>query len=186
MRMFQIALILVLQLSISAKGVWVFLDLGNTIIDTRTAGEFKYFPKAHEFLRALHNSGLSVAAISNIPESFGASHEEKLETLKDYIKENWQDESFAWDELDAIFLPLSNAELKPNETLYLRALRNAEECPAIYISENLKEVQKAQELGMAAYLFDYKGTQAYPEVSHLEEFIIQNYHRDYSKDCIIK
>ncbi len=174
----------ILQFSLQAKSIWVYLDLGNTIIDTRVKGDFKYFKKSQIFLNDLVSNGFSVGAITNIPESFGDSHEAKLKTLKTYIQENWKDGSFSWNSFKTIFLPLHNGELKPSEVLYLRALENAKNCPSIYISENLKEVEKAKSLGMAAYLFDFQEKQDYPEIDSLEDYILSEYQREYSKECL--
>lgn len=150
---FLILLILLTNLYTNAQN-WIYFDLGNTIVNTRDSAGIKYFNGSLEYLRALQKMNYHIGIISNIPETFGQSHEEKLATLKDYIQTRWIDQNeMDWDIFEDILLPLNNSQLKPAEVLYYRAIEKSDFCPIAYVSENLSEVLKAQELGMAGHLF---------------------------------
>ncbi|MDD0854413.1 hypothetical protein HBN50_14975 [Halobacteriovorax sp. GB3] len=176
--------------SMSAKGntrhQWVFFDLGDTIVNTKDKKGFHYFDGAKAYLESLRKMGLHIGIISNIPETFGMSYEEKLQTLKTLIQSKWNDkEQFDWSLFDEILLPLNNNELKPADILFLRALSRAGECPSIYISENEREVLKAESMGIAGHLFDKESQGMYVPLEILESYIDENYARPIPSECIL-
>lgn len=167
------------------KKLWVYFDLGNTIIDTKSPEGMHYYNGTKEYLKELRRNGFKIGIISNIPETFGMSYEEKLQTLKDFIREKWNDEEeFDWTLFDHIFLPLNNSELKPADVLYLRAMQKADFCPMVYISEDKKEVTKARELGLAAHLYDETSDNLYLKQESIEQYILENYKNKYSMECL--
>lgn len=140
---------------------------------------------AREYMEQLKQEGFNIGIISNIPESWGNDYDEKLQSLKTYIHYGWGDERpFDWTVFDEIILPLSNSELKPAPTLFLRAINKAETCPSAYIGESPKEIVAANALGMAAKLFVESDGDSYIPISKVKSFIIDNYHREYDKDCL--
>lgn len=185
MKNFKIILCMIISLNILAAKKWIFFDLGNTIINTQEI-EFNYFPDAKDHLIKLKHEGYTLGLISNIPESFGETYEQKLKTLKDYISTKWDisNDSFDWSVFDEILLPLSNKELKPNRILFDRASVIAQNCPILYVSENLAEVRAATELGLASYLFEHKGRREYLAISDVESYIHENYTNDYHESCL--
>ncbi len=146
---------------------WVYLDLGNTIIDTRTRdkkGEDKnlrFMPGAQAFLNELKDHHYKVGVISNAPESWGKSLSSKVKHLKDYVKHRWRDrERIRWSEFEAgILLPPTDAERKPAPYLFVKAKERAaaQGCDAVYIGEDEKEVEAAKAAGLHAFLSDVSG-----------------------------
>ncbi len=136
------------------KQRWVFFDLGNTIVNTHTSGHYHYYAGSYEYLKALKAMGINVAIISNIPESFGETYEQKVESLKKYLASHWDDSrEFDWSIFDKIYIPMNNSELKPAPYIFLKALEETGGHPSLYISESLKEVEAARRLGMAGFHF---------------------------------
>lgn len=158
---------------------WVYFDLGNTVINTRSDEGFRFYNGALEYLHSLRQMGYSIGLISNIPESFGQSHDEKLATLKEYIASKWIDQNdMDWNLFEDILLPLNNSQLKPADFLYFKAIENSEFCPMAYISENVKEVIKARDLGIAGHLFleddQVDFDKLYIPLSNLRNYILTN------------
>lgn len=177
--MFKKMIFLILSSTVvTAKG-WVYFDLGNTIINTHDQSAFKFYKGSLNYLHALKARDFKIGIISNIPESFGQDHEQKLATLKDYIAKNWaDDEQMDWEIFDEIILPLKNEELKPAEIMYKKAIERSDFSKMAYISENLKEVLKASELGMAGHLYleddSVEYNKLYIPLTDLEDFIEKN------------
>jgi len=164
-----------IQVKASSKSLWVYFDLGNTVINVKNKNSFKYFDGVRNYINQLKEMGFKVGAISNIPESFGRDHDEKLKTLKEYIEGRWsEDKDFDWEAFDKIYLPLNNEELKPAPVLYLRALNENGEKKSLFISETPKEVQAAVELGFAGHIFDDQEVDLYIPLEDLEDYINKN------------
>lgn len=146
---------------------WVYLDLGNTIIDTRGRdknGEDKnlrFMPGARAYLNELKSHDYRVGVISNAPETWGKTLGSKIKHLKDYVKHRWRDrEKIRWSEFDAgILLPPTDAERKPAPYLFVKAKERAAAagCEAVYIGEDAAEVEAAKAAGLHAYLSDATG-----------------------------
>ncbi len=168
-----------------SKTSWVYFDLGDTVIDTKGPEGIRYFKGARQYIENLHQRGLKVGLISNIPETFGIDYKEKLKTLKEYVAKNWAgDRSFDWGQFDEIFLPLNNSELKPAEIMYVKAMARADHCPIAYISENLAEVEKAQSMGIAGHLFTPGKDELYIPLEAINEFIEYHYTNEVPDDCL--
>jgi FMN phosphatase YigB (HAD superfamily) len=145
----------------------------------------KYIKEAREYIEELKHEGFKIGIISNIPENWGMDYDEKLLSLKKFINDGWSEERpFDWSVFDEIILPLKNSEMKPASTLFLKAISKAESCPSAYIGETPKEIAAAQELGMAAKLFVDTDKEKYIPVTQVKSFIIDNYQREYDKDCL--
>lgn len=171
----SLALLGAIQVKAKTKDLWVYFDLGNTVINVKDKNNFDYFSGSKTYISRLKSLGYKIGVISNIPESFGQTHEEKLETLKNYISSKWSgSESFDWEVFDKIYLPLSNSELKPAPVLYKRAIVENQLKKAVFISETEKEVIAAQELGFAGHVFDDQSHQLYIPIEELEEYIEVN------------
>jgi len=167
------------------KKPWVYFDLGDTIVNTKDMKHLKYMSGAREYLEELKREGFKIGIITNIPEDWGMSYDEKFQTLKKIIEDGWtEDRPFDWSIYDEVILPMKNNEMKPAPTLFLKAINKAEACPSMYVGESPKEIAAAKNLGMAAKLYIEKGDEPYVPVSEVRSFIVTNYQRDYDKDCL--
>ena len=123
---------------------WVFFDIGNTLIDTTNENHYRTLPQAHEYLRALHDAGFHLGAISNVPESWGATQEAKLARLKLEIASVWtESQPFEWNAFEAILLPPTNADRKPAPFLFKQAVGIAAGCRIAYEGDDAPEIQAA-------------------------------------------
>lgn len=167
------------------KRPWVYFDLGDTVVNTKDMKHIRYMKGAREYIEDLKREGFKIGIISNIPENWGMDYDEKLMTLKKVIQEGWdEDRPFDWSVYDEVILPLKNVEMKPAPTLFLKAIAKAESCPSVYVGESAKEIKAAKDVGMAAKLYDESSDEAYIPITKVESFIVDNYHRDYDKDCL--
>lgn len=167
------------------KKPWVYFDLGDTIINTKDLNNIKYMLGAREYMEDLKREGFKIGIISNIPEAWGMDYEEKLQTLKKTIQDGWhEEEPFDWSIYDEIILPLKNNEMKPAPTLFLKAINRAQQCPLAYIGESPKEIKAANDLGIAAKLFNENDRDIYIPVMQVKSFLVKNYQREYDKDCL--
>ena len=167
------------------KKPWVYFDLGDTIVNTKDMNHIKYMKGAREYLKDLKREGFKIGIVSNIPENWGMDYDEKLLTLKKIIQDGWdEEEAFDWSIYDEIILPLKNTEMKPAPTLFLKAIAKAQSCPSAFIGESPKEILAAQNVGMAAKLFDENDAVPFMPVYEVKSFIVNNYHIDYDKDCL--
>ncbi len=167
------------------KRPWVYFDLGDTVVNTKDMKHIKYMKGAREYMEDLKREGFKIGIISNIPENWGMDYDEKLMTLKKVIQDGWdEDRPFDWSVYDEVILPLKTAEMKPAPTLFLKAITKAESCPSVYVGESPKEIKAARDVGMAAKLYDDQNGEAYIPVSQVKSFIVDNYHRDYDKECL--
>ena len=180
-------LLSLISFNVKAEGrkLWVYFDLGDTIVSTKDLKNIKYMKDAREYLENLKHEGFKIGIISNIPENWGMDYDEKLSSLKKFINGGWsEDRPFDWSVFDEVILPLKNSEMKPAPTLFLKAINKAESCPSVYIGEGPKEIAAARELGMAAKLFVETDKENYIPVMQVKSFITNNYHREYDKDCL--
>ncbi|MFA6239119.1 MAG: hypothetical protein WC635_17400 [Bacteriovorax sp.] len=166
------------------KKPWIYFDLGDTVVNTKDMLHLRYMPGAREYMEQLKREGYKLGIISNIPENWGMDYEEKLLSLKKVIQDGWEEDGpFDWSVYDEILLPLKNTEMKPSATLFLKAISIADVCPSAYIGESPKEIVAAQNLGMAAKLFNENDSEIFIPVSEMRHFLEENYHRDYDKSC---
>jgi FMN phosphatase YigB (HAD superfamily) len=152
---------------------WVFLDLGaNTVIDTSndTYDHIKYMPGAHAYLQDLRDKGYHVGLLVNIPETWGKTQEEKLETTKKFIGAKWIDSvPLDWDQFDlGVAFPPTDAERKPAPYLFDQAMKRAQDagCDAVYQTALPDEVPAADKAGMVGIRVgagEYDGSFYYPE-----------------------
>lgn len=167
------------------KKPWVYFDLGDTVVRTKDMKHIKYMRGAREYMEELKREGINIGIISNIPEDWGLDYDGKLQSLKKVILDGWDEERpFDWSVFDEVILPLKNTEMKPSPTLFLKAISKAESCPSVYIGESPKEIAAAKEVGMAAKLYDESEESIYIPISTINTFIVENYHRDYDKNCL--
>lgn len=163
------------------KHAWVYFDLGDTVVNTKDMKHLKYMNGAREYMEELKREGFKIGIISNIPEDWGMDYDEKLQTLKRVIADGWSEERpFDWSVYDEVILPLKNTELKPAPALFIKAINKAESCPSMYVGESPKEIAAAKNVGMAAKLY----VDDYLPAGEVKTYIIQNYQREYDKDCI--
>jgi FMN phosphatase YigB (HAD superfamily) len=169
---------------------WVFLDLGaNTVIDTSddTFDKVRYMPGAHEYLQDLRNKGYHVGLLVNIPETWGKTQEEKLETTKKFIAAQWDDSApMDWDQFDlGVAFPPTDAERKPAPYLFDQAFKRAQEagCEAVYQTALPDEVPAANKAGMVGIRvgdgITYDGNFYYPEARlRARDFSIVHWSQD--------
>jgi hypothetical protein len=143
---------------------WVFFDLGKTLIDhgnynpeTASYEEIRYMPGAFEHLIAVKSAGFHIGLITDIPESFGSTNEEKITSLKSFIKRGWVEngapgDSFDWSIIDHILVPQTDSERKRsnNPIMFFRARMLASPCGMIFQGENPREIELAKFTGSAA------------------------------------
>ncbi|AUN98019.1 hypothetical protein C0V70_07830 [Bacteriovorax stolpii] len=167
------------------KKPWVYLDLGDTIVNTSDMKHIKYMKGAKEYIEDLKREGFKIGIISNIPEEWGLDYEQKLARLKEVISSGWDDQhAFDWSDYDQILLPLKNEEMKPAPTLFLKAINMAEGCPSLYVGESPKEIVAAKNSGMAAKLYEAQKEDSLIPVMEVKSFMAQNYKREYDQECL--
>lgn len=167
------------------KKPWVYFDLGDTVVNTKDMDHIKYMKGARDYMDELKREGFKIGIISNIPENWGMDYDEKLLTLKKVIQDGWdEEEPFDWSVFDEVILPLTNTEMKPAPTLFLKAINKADSCPSAYIGESPKEIIAAKKVGMAAKLFNESDVEIYIPVTDVKKFITENYQGNYDKNCL--
>ncbi|MBI3558562.1 MAG: hypothetical protein HY074_20015 [Deltaproteobacteria bacterium] len=175
-----IALILAVTGSLSAHAAcdkpYIFFDLGNTLVDTKTYDfeKIMYMPGAYNYLRELKSHGYPLGMIVNIPESWGARREEKMAALKKFIADKWTDSApMAWELFDAgILIPMKDAQRKPAAVLFEAAASIAARagCPAIYEGEEIQEMAPAKAAGMKPYLAGSEANTFFLSVERIDEY----------------
>lgn len=167
------------------KKPWVYFDLGDTVVNTKDMKHLKYMRGAREYIDELKREGFNIGIISNIPENWGMDYDEKLLSLKKVIQDGWEESTpFDWSVYDEIILPLSNNEMKPNPTLFRKAITKSESCPSVYIGESPKEIVAAKLEGMAAKLFDENESEIYIPIGNMKSYIASNYQLEYDRNCM--
>jgi FMN phosphatase YigB (HAD superfamily) len=127
---------------------WVFFDIGNTIIDTHDWDHMKYMPQALDYLHAVRAAGFHVGAITNIPETWGKTEEEKMATLKASIAQNWTESvPFEWSAFDTVLIPLADVERKPAPHLFEKAKKLVQPCRIVFEGKDHLEVEAALNAG---------------------------------------
>ncbi len=151
-----------------------FFDLGQVLINTSDWDHLKYMNEAQEYLHQLKARGERLALITNVPESWGADYDAKLQTLKGVIAKTWiEPTAFEWELFEMILLPLSDAQRKPAPFLFQDAIQKALPCPAFYQGEDLIETQAADREGMQSYQVGRPGESFFQPLSALlSQFVL--------------
>lgn len=182
-RTLQLALVVLGLGSAEAKATdWVYMDLGEVIVSGNPTDGYTYVPGALDFLQNLHQAGLKLALLSNIPESWGATCQQKLTTLQDFLGSRLNEEQpFDWRKFDAVVLPPFDRYRKPHQFMFLHGLHNA--CPdrALFIGENPDEIAVAKGLGLATYHID-EGN-ALPSVETIKGLIETDFSFQHPAEC---
>jgi FMN phosphatase YigB (HAD superfamily) len=139
----------------------IFFDLGNVLIDTKDPRGFHYVSGAQDYLKAVSSMGYTMGLISNVPESWGPTQDEKLVRLKAYVAATWLEPTpFPWQSFSFIFLPPTDLLRKPNPYLFNLALQSAGPCAPFYEGEDAGEIAVAKQVGFQAFLVSQQiGTQ---------------------------
>lgn len=135
---------------------WVYFDLGETLIHTDKDKHIYFKEGALAYLTSLHEKGFPLGFLTNVPDEWGATPEEKLAYLKDFTSASWEDsEPFPWDWFgDHSHVSHDAARRKPHPHLFQLALAQAsrEGCPAVFEGEMAQEVHAAEAVGLKGYL----------------------------------
>lgn len=168
------------------KAPWIYFDLGDTIVDTSDLNHIHYFKGAKEYMEGLRDLGIKVGIMTNIPVSWGQTQTEKLNALKQFIAERWDDTvPFDWDIYEDVLLPFTKEEMKPADGMYLKALAHAGNCPIGFISENPKEITAAFNLGFATQLFRDE-IELYIPLDQIVNYLKREYQRPWDLDCFVE
>ncbi|TWW09685.1 hypothetical protein E3A20_11820 [Planctomyces bekefii] len=130
----------------------IYLDLGEVVITGNPTDGYKYVPGVLEAIDAMRAQGKKVALLSNIPESWGATCEQKFEKLKDFVGSRLhEDIPMDWRRFDFIVVPPFDRYRKPKPFMFLSALSLG--CPGrvAYVGEDLEEVEAASSLGLVSF-----------------------------------
>lgn len=147
----------------------IYLDLGNVLIDTNDPTQLRYVPGAELYLQTLLRSGYPLALITNIPEAWGKTYEEKLQALKNYVLKLWREpQAFPWQIFDRILLPPTDQLRKPHPYLFQQALSYPDFCQPFYQGEDPTEVNVAASLGMGSYLIPVEPNSPRPKFAPLQ------------------
>jgi FMN phosphatase YigB (HAD superfamily) len=162
----------------ACKRPWVFFDLGNTLVSADPGESMHYAPGARDYVKQLRLRGFRVGMVSNVPESWGSSHKEKLSRLKRTVREEWSRDPAAkpmdWSDFsDAlIFLPPGTEHRKPAPYLFRAALSQVvlEEgetrCQVIFQGDDPSEVETARKEGMLGFVISKDSP--FPAIDELE------------------
>ncbi|GAB1691096.1 hypothetical protein [Krasilnikovia sp. M28-CT-15] len=147
----------------------VYFDLGNVLIDTSDWSHVRYEPGALAYLNELRTRDVAVGLIVNIPESWGATQQEKLATMQQYIADRWaESEPFVWSYFDGrVVLPDTDAERKPAPVLFERALTQSAPCRPYYQGEVAAELSVAAQVGLRTYQVGRDGQPFYLPAAQL-------------------
>lgn len=133
---------------------WVYFDLGETLIHTADEGIF-FNGEALAYLTSLHDKGYPIGFLTNVPDEWGRTPEEKLVYLQNYTSDHWGDtQPFPWEWFDTrAHVSIDNARRKPHPHLFQVALTQAQQnnCPAIFQGETPEEIKAAELVGLKAY-----------------------------------
>lgn len=152
----------------------LYFDLGNSVVDTKTYDFAKivYMPGAYDYVSQLKAAGFDLGLIVNIPESWGATRDEKLAALKTFVDSRWakDEKPMLWGAFDlGILIPLHDSERKPAPLLFQEAKSYADEACrfAIYLGEDKDEVDAAIKVGLKGYQLGSEPAAFYPSIDAL-------------------
>ena len=151
----KILMFAVVGMAQNSKQPLVLFDLGNTLIDTTQGFDnLTWMPEAQDYLYSLYENNMKTGMIINIPEKWGATHSEKIDTLKAFIEKGWKEEEvFDWGQFELILIPLKDTERKPKKDLFELALCYAQikNYAPVYQGEDAVEIQVSQLVGLPAF-----------------------------------
>ena len=132
---------------------WVFFDLGKTLIShSPQYTDMKYIPGARAYLQDLKARGFRLGMLINWPAEEGSGNAEKLELVKKFLYDGWNDPAyFDWDLFDAVLFPPKNEYRKPNPYLFVQAVKLAGPDGAVYQGESSAEIAAAEKAGLPAH-----------------------------------
>ena len=155
-------------LASAGSKAFVWLDLGDVIVETRNGYEkMHYMPGAVEYVNELKLRGHSVGLIVNIPESWGQpeDYNSKINELLVFLKKGWidQEHPFTLAPFDQVLIPFFDRQRKPAPDLFVMALEvsNKRNLRPIFQSENVEEVNSAKTVGFTTHLVTFSGPQAH-------------------------
>lgn len=171
MRNLATALLLMVFLATAPKAdaskAFVWLDLGNVILETRNGyDKVHYMPGVLEYLEQIKNDGHKVGLIVNIPESWGKpdDYPSKIQATLDFIRGGWIDaeKTFSFDVFDEVVIPMRNTQRKPAPDLFMKALEVSKNLGLrpFYQSEDAEEIEVAQSIGFKAHKVELEGPEA--------------------------
>ncbi len=146
----------------------VYLDLGNTLIDTTNAQHLTFMPGAAEYLESLQSRDFQLGIISNVPESWGQTHDEKVARLKQEIRKFWRaPQPFPWHFFSLILLPPLDKYRKPDPYLFVEALARGDYCTPYFLSEEGDEIDTARKVGINVYQVGRIGIEFFPPIEEV-------------------
>lgn len=163
--------------------VWVFFDLGNTLVDTTDFTKQHYFSGAKDYLKNLRDAGFAIGLTLNIPEEWGTTTVGKFSEIVRFIDgkrkqlpphADWADGvEFDWNDFDdnGVLFPLKNDERKPKPALFLKALQLAGSCGALFQGEDAAEIATAASLGMAHYQVGQPNKEFYMPITEIKKAV---------------
>ncbi len=145
----------------------VFFDLGETLItapknknNPKAITKTSFIPGAFAYLKYLSQKHIKMALISNVPEDWGKTREERIERLKLEIKNSWKDKTpFDWSFFEnRIIVPMDNAHKKPAPDMFVEAKEMAEKMglKPIFQGDDRTEVETASLVGLVSHQVDSK------------------------------
>ncbi len=133
---------------------FVYFDLGETLIHTDEHG-ILFNHDALAYITSLHEKGYPIGLLTNVPDEWGQTQEEKLAFLKNFTSERWRDtSSFPWEWFETrAHVSHDEARRKPHPHLFQIAMAQAqrENCPAVFQGEMPEETKAAESVGLRAY-----------------------------------
>lgn len=134
----------------------VYFDLGNTIINTTNGyDQLTWMPGAEDYLEELITDDIRTGLLINVPEEWGETYSEKIDTLKAFIKVGWKEElPLDWDQFEVLIIPMTNEERKPSPVLFqiAKCYSLTKNYNAFYQGEVLEEIAVSRAAGIPAFL----------------------------------
>lgn len=143
---------------------WIFFDLGNTLVDSKSGKDMKYLSGAREYLKELKHRGFRIGIITNVPEQWGPSSKQKIQVLKKTVQEAWSrdpsDGTMDWNDFaDTLILtPPQDLCRKPAPYLFKSAIskmvleEGETHCRVVFQGEDPIEIAAANREGMVGHL----------------------------------
>lgn len=130
----------------------VFFDLGEVLIDTHDSRHLQFMPGAETYLQNMHAAGFRLGLITNVPESWGSTTDEKIEHLKGFVAQNWSGpREFPWAMFEQIHVPPRDELRKPHPHMFLQARSDLDPCRPIFHGEEPNEVESAKNAGFVGH-----------------------------------
>jgi hypothetical protein len=148
----------------------IFFDLGNVIVDTSNWKDVHYYESTAVMLQDLKEEKVSAGLIINIPESWGATCEEKFARTQQFITEVWRPDAapFRWEDFQFVLLPPSDALRKPHPYLFLSAMSQVCPRPLLFVGEDIAQVNAAAQLGIGSSHVGNEGDPEFPTAAEMK------------------